>query len=882
MGLRLPPPDRLTPMFRQWRAAKLQHPDALLLFRMGDFYELFFEDAVVAAPILDIALTTRGKGTACEAPMCGVPHHAVDSYVARLVEAGHRVAICEQVEDPRQAKGMVRREVVRVVSPGTFADPGRTAPGDEVYLASVHFRDGAPGGAALVELSTGSMMLAELRRPDDLADLIDRHGVRELLLPQSAADRGVPALPPGGARPLLTPLPDELFDPAGAADRVRRALAVASLAGLGCPDDHPALPPAAAALEHLRATQRVKPAHLDRFRVLRPERTLLVDAATRRNLELVCNLRDGGRRNTLLSVLDRTKTPMGARTLKGYLLEPSTDIEEIRRRQAIVSGLFDRSDRRRALRDALAGVRDLERLLGRASLGRATPADLAALRGSLERLPAVREALSEIDVPAVQRLAERVDSLEDLAGELASALADEPSGAPGEGRVIREGYDAELDEARELARGGRRLIAAVEERERRRTGISSLKVRYNKVFGYFIEVSKANLAKVPADYERRQTIATGERFVTPEIRDLERRILEAEERLGGREKELFDRLVEAVVGRAGRIRESAAAVAEADALASLAEVAHTEGYTRPLVDGEDRIEIEAGRHPVVENLLGAGGFVPNDTRLDSERRLLIVTGPNMGGKSTYLRQVALIVLMAQIGSFVPARSARIGVCDRIFCRVGASDNLAGGESTFMVEMLETANILHNATPRSLVILDEIGRGTATWDGMAIAWAVVEKLHDDPRLQPKALFATHYHELTDLATLLPRLANVHIAAREHGHEIVLLHRVEPGPSDRSYGIQVARLAGLPDDVVRRAREILERLTEEKTSAAEAIERAAGRRPSPQLPLFGAPTQDPAEREVLEELRRTDPDDLSPREAHALLAKLSDRLRRGPVP
>ncbi|MCU0230039.1 MAG: DNA mismatch repair protein MutS [Acidobacteria bacterium] len=875
----LPGPDKLTPMFRQWREAKAQHPDALLLFRMGDFYELFFDDARTAAPLLEIALTARGKGTAVEAPMCGVPHHAVDQYVARLVERGLRVAICEQVEDPRTAKGMVRREVVRVVSPGTVTDPERLDPASSNVLAAVGPAPDRGFGVALVDLSTGSLVLARAADGAELADLLSRHEVREVLLADAQRGAVEPVLPElRGRRPLVTALAAERFHPALARPRVLEALGVSTLSGFGCPDDHPALPAAAAALTHLAATQRVRPAHLDRLQVDDARRQLVLDAATRRNLELVANLRDGTRTATLLETVDRTRTPLGARTVRAWLLEPLAELLPLARRHALVEELLQRSLVRRGIVEALARVRDLERLLGRAALGSASPRDLLALRHSLEALPEVRERLAELTGEPAAAVAARIDPLEDLTARLAAALADDPGVQPGDGRVIRPGHDGALDEARELARGGKQLVAEIETREREATGIASLKVRYNRVFGYFIEVSKSQLARVPPQYERRQTIATGERYTTNELRELETKILSAEERLAARETELFEALVREVAARASRLRETAAAVGELDALTGFAEAAAEHGWTRPALDLEDRIELEDSRHPVVERLLPSGRFVPNDCRLDAAQRILVVTGPNMGGKSTYLRQVALAIVMAQAGSFVPARRAAIGLVDRVFCRVGASDNLAGGESTFMVEMTETANILHNATPRSLVILDEIGRGTATWDGMAIAWAVVESLHDDRRLAPKALFATHYHELTELVSVLPRLANVHIAVREHGHDVLFLHRVEPGPSDRSYGIHVARLAGLPDRVVARAGEILEHLTAEHPRPGVLAPRAdAAPATGRQLGLFGETPRDPREEQALAALRALDLDALSPREAHALLAALLERLR-----
>ena len=872
-----PSGGKLTPMFRQWQQAKRQHPDALLFFRMGDFYELFFDDARTAAPILGIALTSRGKGTATAAPMCGVPHHAARNYIARLVDAGHRVAVCEQMEDPKKTKGMVRREVVRVVSPGTIVDPDQLDPGTGNYLACLTGATTGPWGVCLVDLSTGGMVLARPGSETALAEVLSRYGAREVLVASTAqADVTTLLAREGLGEILLTALDDGLFEPLLARDRILQQLQVASLAGFGCPDDHPALPAAAAALAHLQRTQRVQPAHLDRLRVDDPRRILRLDRSSRRNLEVVANLRDGGRGQTLLEVLDATHTPLGARALRQWLLEPLVERDAILARHAVVEALLRRSEVRDTIRRALREIRDLERLLSRAALGRSTPHDLAALRRSLASLPEVQDALGELPAPDARALAERIDRLEDLLGRLDAALADEPAAVPGEGRVIRPGFDAPLDEVRELARGSRELIAAIETREREATGIASLKIKYNKVFGYFLEVSKANLPRVPPEWERRQTIATGERYVTAEIKDLEARILAASERLAEREKELFEALVREVVSRAGRLRETAAAIAEVDVLAGFAEVAAREGYVRPVLAEDDRLEIRDGRHPVVERLLESGRFVPNDCVLDDARRLLIVTGPNMGGKSTYLRQTALIVLMAQAGSFVPARSARIALVDRIFCRVGASDNLAGGESTFMVEMTETANILHNATPRSLVILDEIGRGTATWDGMAIAWAVVEQLLLDSRLRPKALFATHYHELTELAARLEGLDNVHITVREHGQEVVFLHRIEAGPSDRSYGIHVARLAGLPDGVIRRAWEILEEISGEHL--ADKLQRQAGG--ARQLSLFEMPAPTPAlaagEADVLAELRECDPDELSPRQAHALLCRLIEAL------
>jgi DNA mismatch repair protein MutS len=866
-----PSPERLTPMFVQWKEAKRQHPGTILFFRMGDFYELFFEDAQTAAPILELALTARGKGTATEAPMCGVPHFAGEGYIAKLVERGFRVAICEQVEDPKKTKGMVRREVVRVVSPGVFTDAERMHPSESITLAAVNGR--GPFGVCFADLSTGALSLARARDARDLSDVLARHETRELLVAQSRAADAAAWVTSGGRPILITPLADDCFHPLHAADRVLEMLGARSLGSFGCPEDHLALPATAAALAHLRDTQKTAPKHLDRLTVENPSESLLLDAGTRRNLEVVANMRDGSRQHTLLESLDATVTALGARALRNWLLEPLATPVAINARLDAVDALRRDPERRRTMREALGEVRDIERLLSRAALGSATPRDVSGLLGSLRALPAVKHALDGAGSVRTGELSAGLDTLDDLAIDLSAALFDEPGVQPGDGRVIRDGFDAALDESRDLARGGKRVLAEIEARERDRSGIATLKIKYNKVFGYYLEVSKSQLDKVPSDYERRQTVVGGERFVTPELRELETRILSAEEQMSERELELFSTLLRSITTRASRLRGTAAAVAEADVLACFAETAARENYCRPDVDEADRIELIEARHPVIERLLPAGAFVPNPCRLDESARIVIVTGPNMGGKSTYLRQVALLTLMAQAGSFVPARAAKIGIVDRIFCRVGASDNLAGGESTFMVEMTETANILHNATPKSLVILDEIGRGTATWDGMAIAWAVVEHLHEDSRLAPKALFATHYHELTELEGTLPRVANAHIAVREHGHDIVLLHRIEPGPSDRSYGIHVARLAGLPDRVVARAREILARLVSQHTPAS-----LASHPPAPlQLALFGDGGPSSAEQSALQRLREIDPNALTPREALSLLFELSDTLR-----
>jgi DNA mismatch repair protein MutS len=865
-------------MFRQWWEVKRHHPNAILFFRMGDFYEMFFDDALQASEALEITLTTRGKGTDSPAPMCGVPHQTGDQYVARLVRLGFRVAICEQVEDPRTAKGVVRREVVRVVTPGTMTDPRELDAKANNYLAAVRVLGGRVG-LAYVDVSTGEFLLSEVsadRAAETGRDQFSRFSPREVLVPEGATDSVPFALP--DPPPLLTPVPEWHFGLDEARGLLERHLGVARLDGFGVAGRDAGLAAAGALLGYVQETQKATLDHIDRIQLHDPATSMVVDDTTRRNLELFANARDGSRRGTLLEIVDHTVTAMGGRLLRGWLLAPLLDVGSIAARQAAVGALVDTPAAHRRLRESLRGVRDLERLVGRVTVGTANPRDLAALRDSLLALPAVRDAAAAETSARLGELAEKLDVLPELAAKLAKAVVPEPPLAMREGGIIAEGYHRELDEIRSAGREGKDTLARLETRERERTGIGSLKVRFNQVFGYYIEVSKANLHLVPEDYERKQTLANAERYVTPELKEWERKVLSSEDRARALEYDLFVALRSEVAARAPAIRASAVVVAELDALGSFAEAAVRGDYVRPRVDEGDGLAIVEGRHPVVERLVG-GTFVPNDVKLDGDERILIVTGPNMGGKSTYLRQVALITLMAQAGSFVPAREAHIGRVDRIFCRVGASDNLAGGESTFMVEMTETANILNNATPDSLVVLDEIGRGTATFDGLSLAWAVVEQLHDSPRLRAKTLFATHYHELTELALTLDRVRNLHIAAKEHGSQVVFLHKVRPGPSDRSYGIQVARLAGVPRQVTERAFEILENLQREEFGRDGlpklARHRAEGSAPG-QIPLFVPASADSVlterHRRLLEALRETDPVNLTPMEALGRLSEL----------
>jgi DNA mismatch repair protein MutS len=882
---------QLTPMFRQYRALKADHPHAILLFRMGDFYEMFFEDAKTASHELEITLTARGKGTKNVAPMCGFPHHQLEAYTARLVRAGHRVAVCEQVEDPKKAKGLVRRDVVRIVTPGTLTDPEQLESRENHWVAGVVALDETLG-AAFLDASTGEFLAWQSPADVDpwtaLRGRLDVFSPSEIVYPEGfgwpEGDR------PLGASALRTEQDAYGFSPASAAPLLERHFGVKSLDGFGLRDRTAAVAAAGGLLLYLQETQKSGLEHIDRVQLHEPSRFVRLDPATRRNLEIERSLRDGGRAGSLAHAIDSTVTPGGARLLRRWLLAPLIDAAAIAERHDAVDDLLAHPLVRGDVREKLKGVRDIERLLGRTVAGTANARDLVALRSSLERLPGLMEALQPLRAPGIRETLDGLDPCADVAANLARAIVDEPPVGLRDGGLIRTGYHDELDELHAISKDGRSYIASLEAREREATGIGSLKVRFNKVFGYFIEVSKSNLPLVPEHYQRKQTIASGERYVTPELKEYESKVLNAQERIEGLEYELFTALRSEVAREASRLKAAAAAASRFDVLASFAETAALHGYRRPEIDDGRELEIVGGRHPVVEQTLVDERFVPNDTRLDGGgEAIAILTGPNMGGKSTYLRQVALIVLLGQSGSFVPAEEARIGVVDRIFCRVGASDSLAEGQSTFMVEMTESANILHHATPRSLVLLDEIGRGTSTFDGMSIAWAVVEFLHDRPGGRPRTLFATHYHELTELAVELPGVVNCRMTVREWGDDVVFLHRVEAGASDRSYGIQVARLAGIPAPVVERAKEILGNIERDeygRDGLPRRARRGPGRaRPAARQPdLFAASVsepapaepEDPAGAEVLAELREKDTDRLTPLEALQQLAEWKKRL------
>ena len=887
-------PKRETPLMQQWREAKSRDPEALLAFRVGDFFEFFFEDAERAAPLLSLTLTTRNNGSAAEVPLAGFPAKALSDYVGRLVNLGERVAICEQVETPAQAAGrIVRREVVETVTPGTVLDDALLDERKSTYLVSVARLDGDEVGVAAFDLSTGELvgrMLTAAELPAELGKLEPA----ELLVSRSLAASSLVERRP--ANLPLTIRQDWIFEHESCVEELLDTYSIHSLDGLGVQEEDRATVCAVGAL--IRYVREIKPTlggHMRPLELKRSGAAMLIDQMTRSNLELVEPLGSGTADATLLAVLDETETPMGARLLRRWLLEPLVEIDGIRRRhEAVATFSADRSQRSRLTR-ALAGVSDLERLAGKLGLGRAAPRDLAALRSSLAALPELRETLlgfqaagaplfrdppSAPEAPAVPIVepptdflaaACRLDLVSEALALLGTALADEPPIALAEGGVIREGWNPELDELRKRRDGARKFIVELERRESQATGIGSLKVGYNRVFGYYLEVTRTHLAKVPERYLRRQTLAGAERFVTPELKEWEAKIVDAETRAAEVEARAFDVLRTKLADFVSRIQTTARLVAETDVLSTFSRVAERRSYTRPeMHDGFD-LEVRSSRHPVVETTMPPGEFIPNDLTLDAKRSLVVLTGPNMAGKSTVLRQIGLVQLLAQIGSYVPATRARLPVADRIFTRVGASDNLARGQSTFMVEMNETSAIVHGASDRSLILLDEIGRGTSTYDGVSIAWAVTEHIHD--RIGAKTVFATHYHELTKLGDDLERAGSMNIAVREIDDRIVFLRRLREGGADRSYGVQVAKLAGMPEAVVERARELL--------AEFEGIHGSRTRTLKPRPPQDSDPRQLSVfhvHHPVVARLRALNPDGLAPREALELLYELAEELRR----
>jgi DNA mismatch repair protein MutS len=860
-----------TPMMKQYQDAKAACPDALLLFRMGDFYELFFDDAKTAARVLNLALTSRDKGEN-PVPMAGFPYHQLESYLGKLIAAGMRVAICDQVEDPKQAKGLVRREVTRVVTAGTVTDDALLDPRASNYLAAL-VCEGATSGLAWVELSTGRFQAATFPTPR-IGDELARIAPAECLI----VEDGHPPLDTLGRQTMVSRRPAWAFSLDAARDALHAHFGVANLEGYGfTDDDRSAVRAAGAVLGYLVETQKASLAHIERIVRYSAGDTLEIDAATRRSLEITCTYREGRREGSLLDVIDRTVTAMGSRQLADWLANPLTQIALIDERLEAVAELVADVALANSLQDHLRAIYDLERLLARVTTGRASPRDLRFIGRTLGGLPQIKAKITARRAPLLGRLESELDLCPEVRGRLDRALVDDCPLTNREGGFIRDGFSSELDALRELSGGGKQWIAAYQAAESRTSGIPNLKVGFNKVFGYYLEITNTHSAKIPQHYIRKQTVKNAERYITPELKEYEERVLSADEKSRELEYKLFVELREMVAREAPRIQRTAAVLAQLDVLVSLADLARHRAYCRPTIVAESVLSITDGRHPVLDAVIAEGSFVPNDAACGRDDGFsLLITGPNMAGKSTFIRQVALITILAQMGSFVPARRATIGLCDRIFARVGASDELSRGQSTFMVEMIETARILNNASPRSLVILDEIGRGTSTYDGLSLAWAVVEYLHD--RVGCRTLFATHYHELTELANTLAGVRNFNVAVREWQDQVVFLHKILPGAADKSYGIHVARLAGVPPKVVERAKQILAQLENEHLGGQGQTKRTLRARriqtADLQLTLFAA-----QEHPLVEEVRSLELDHTAPLDALGWLKAWQDRLREG---
>ena len=872
----------------QYARMKDQHKDAILFFRMGDFYETFGDDARLVSRVLGITLTARnsGSGGGDKTPLAGVPYHAVEKYIAELVGSGYKVAVCEQVEDPKKARGVVKRDVVEVVTPGTSMLAQTLDPGENNYMVALTF-DQDVYGLAFLDLSTGEFRAAELDEDDLLAEL-NRLDPTEAIVSYDRAEQAETLLEPHFPDIAISRLEEWAFSYDHGLQTLLDHFEVLTLKGFGCDEMTAGVSAAGGMLIYLRETQKNRLAHLRTMARYDVSDAMLMDTSTQRNLELITSLRDGGREGTLLSVMDRTYTPMGARFMRQAITRPLVSVETVLSRQHAVAELYEAHETRDGFAGHLKSMGDMERLAARVGSERANARDLIALKQALHVIPVIKETLKGLGAELTAGLRDGLRELKPLAEKLDRALVDDPPLSLTEGGLIRAGYDKDLDDLRVISSGGKRWIAELQQKERERTGIQSLKVDYNRVFGYYIEVTKPNLHRLEGEYIRKQTMRNAERFITPELKEYEEKILGAEEKIGELEYALFLALREEVAASLGDIQGNARAIAQFDFLTALAELAVQNDYVAPEIDDGSVLEIDDGRHPVVEQLLQGEPFVPNDTRLDSRtRQIALITGPNMAGKSTYLRQVGLIVLMAQVGSFVPVRSARIGIVDRIFTRVGASDNLARGESTFLVEMNETANILNNATPDSLVLLDEIGRGTSTYDGLSIAWAVTEYLHNTPGRTAKTLFATHYHELIELASSLDRIANYNVAIREQADQIVFLRKVMPGGSDRSYGIQVARMAGLPRSVIERARVILANLEDDEPApdGQGGEDGGSGESGTAGTPHHGKPKVEggdyqlslfvPADHPVVEDIKELDLDLMTPVEAMNALYRLQQK-------
>jgi len=870
---------------RQYRKIKAQYPDAIVLFRMGDFYETFEEDAKIAARVLGIALTKRANGAAADVPLAGFPHHALDTYLHKLVRAGYKVAICEQLEDPKLAKGIVKRDVVEVITPGVALTDKLLDNRSNNFVCAIYFKD-EKVGFAFADVSTGEFYASEVS-VNEFRNLLDTISPSEILFCKTQKDKVEQAIGDIQIKPALTKLEDWVFKYDYAFETLTNHFQTQSLKGFGIDDIELGVICAGAVMHYLQETQKTKLIHIKKISRYDTGDYMLLDSATKRNLEIAVSYLGETTYGTLFSVIDKTQTPMGARLLKKWVLRPLKKIEPIRKRLEAVKELYENSNLRKNLFEILGEIGDVERLISRIAIrshipgttGRANPKDLINLKESLKKIPKIKSLLSNTSSETLQKIHKLLNPLQEVVDLIENAIVDEPPSTVSDGGVIRDGYNAELDELRFIARSSKEFIANLQQKERERTGIPSLKIDYNSVFGYYIEVTKAHLDKIPEDYIRKQTLVNAERFITPELKEYEEKIFTAEEKISALEAELFNQIREKVSGYTEEIQKNAQLIAMLDCFVSLAEVAVENNYTCPIVDESDVIEIKGGRHPVVEKILPVGEkFVPNDVLLDNgENQILIITGPNMSGKSVFLRQVGLIVLLAQIGSFVPADYARVGIVDRIFTRVGASDNIAGGESTFLVEMHEMANILNNATPKSLILLDEVGRGTSTFDGISIAWAITEYIHEN--IKAKTIFATHYHELNELAELFPRIKNFKADVKELGDKIIFLHKIVPGYADHSYGIEVAKMAGLPEEVTERAKEILINLEQKELTPQGKGKRKISKeilKEKFQISLF-----EMSDSKLREEILNLDIDNMTPVQALMKLHELKGKIKRGEI-
>ncbi len=876
-----------TPLMRQYRKIKAQYPDAIVLFRMGDFYETFEEDAKIAAKVLGIALTKRANGAAADVPLAGFPHHALDAYLPKLVKAGYKVAICEQLEDPKFAKGIVKRDVVEIVTPGVALTDKLLDNRANNFVSAFFFKD-KKVGVAFADVSTGEFYTAEVTI-DELPNLLDTIAPSEILFSKQFKDVIEEILTKTRIKPALTKIEDWVFKYDYAFEILKNHFQTKSLKGFGIDELELGIISAGAILHYLQETQRTKLVHIRKISRYDTGDYMILDPATKRNLEIAVSYSGETTYGTLFSIIDKTQTPMGARLLKRWVLRPLKKLEPIQKRLEAVKELYGDSKMRKELYSVLGEIGDIERLISRIAIrshlpgttGRANPRDMIGLKESLKKIPLIRSILANARSETLRKIFNLLNPLDDVVGLIERAIVDDPPATVSDGGVIRDGYSSELDELRHIARSGKELIANLQQKERERTGIPSLKIDYNSVFGYYIEVTKTHLDKIPPDYIRKQTLVNAERFITPELKEYEEKILTAEEKISALEAELFNEVREKISAHTEAIQKNAQLIAMLDCFVSLAEVAVENNYTCPIVDESDVIEIKDGRHPVVERILPPGEkFVPNDVYLDnSGNQILIITGPNMSGKSVFLRQVGLIVLLAQIGSFVPASYARIGIVDRIFTRVGAEDNIVGGESTFLVEMHEMANILNNATLKSLILLDEVGRGTSTFDGISIAWAIIEYLHENPRVKAKTIFATHYHELNELADIYPGIKNFKADVREVGDKVIFLHKIVPGYADHSYGIEVAKMAGLPSEVTERAKEILANLeNKELTPAGKARKKFSK---EDLVKKFQISLFELGDDKLRDEILNLDLDNMTPLQALMKLHELRGKIKNGEI-